>query len=258
MLKRILTLALALMLCACALAEAPVLTVQGTAAVSLNADTATITLGIRRYDSDVKTVQSAVNQRMDAVITALLDAGVEKKDVYTSSISIYPEYDYDGYSASPELYREDDEDDEDEEDKDEEDKDEDARIKGYNASNTITIVTSDIDNVGTFIDAAFDAGANTLDDVSFSASDTTEASNQALRLAVENARAKAEIMADAAGMALGAIVSVTEGETYNYGASYLFAKNTAAVEDAGTGTQVIASRQTVNANVTLQFQLLEK
>lgn len=282
MLKRILTLVLALLLCAGALAEAPVLTVQGAATVSLDADTATITLGIRRFDADVRTVQSAVNQRMESVIAALLDAGVAKEDVYTSSISIYPEYDYDG--DSPILYHDVEmEEDEEEADVDEEDIDEeediydeageietelaveiakapddDTRVKGYSASNTITIVTADIENVGAFIDAAFNAGANTLDDVSFSASDTTEASQEALRLAIENGRGKAEIMADAAGMALGGIVALTEGDTYNYGTPSYLAKNLAVAEDAGAGTQVLASKQSVTANVTLQFELVAK
>lgn len=243
MLKRIVAIALALMLAAgCALAEGAVLTVQGSGAVSLKADTAAISLGIRTFASDVKAAQQAVNRSMDAVIAALTEAGVDSEDIYTSSISIYPEYDYDG----------DYDDEEDEEDSGS------TRIKGYSASNTINVVTSDIDNVGTYIDAAFDAGANTLDDVNFSASNTTEASNEALRLAIADARAKAEVMAEAAGLTLGKVVSMSEGDGYSYSAPVLYAKNVAAAEDSGAATRVIASKQSVSATVTMQFEMLEK
>ena len=53
-------LLLAVLAAGCALADAASLTVQGTGSVSLSADTATITLGIRKYDTDVKAAQQAV------------------------------------------------------------------------------------------------------------------------------------------------------------------------------------------------------
>ena len=236
MLKKVLAITLAVALMGvCALAEGALLTVQGNGRVSLSADTATISLGIRKYASDVKAAQQAVNRNMDAVIGALTEAGVAMEDIYTNSISIYPEYDYD----------------------DADDEEESSYIKGYSASNSITVVTGDIDNVGAYLDAAFDAGANTLDDVSFSASDTTEAANQALKLAIEDARGKAEVMAEAAGMALGDVVALSEGDGYSAGAPVYYAKS-AVTEDAAEGTQVLASRQSVSASVTMQFELIGK
>lgn len=217
----------------CALAEGAMLTVQGAGAVTLKADTATITLGVRKYAADVKEAQQAVNQSMDAMIEALTAAGVAKEDMYTSSIYIYPEYNYD-------------------------DDDNYASIKGYSASNSLTIVTADIENVGAIIDAAFDAGANTLDDVSFSAADTLEASNQALRLAIESAMGKAQVMAEAAGMELGELVSVQEYESDSFGAAVPYARNGVATESASDKTQVYAAKQEVTAKVTLQYALKEK
>lgn len=231
MMKKILILMLALALAAgCALAEGAVLTVQGAGSVTLKADTATVMLGVRKYARDVKEAQQAVNESMDSVIEALTGAGVLKEDMYTSSISIYPTYDYD----------------------------ENDSIKGYTASNTVTFVTEDIEGVGAYIDAAFDAGANTLDDVRFSAADTLEASNQALRLAIESARDKAQVMAEAAGMELGELISMQEGDGYSYGASVPYARNGVATESASDKTQVFAAKQEVTAQVTLQFALKEK
>ena len=240
MLKRIMAVALALVLFgACALAEGAVLTVKGEGVVSLNSDTATITLGIRKFAHEVKTAQQAVNRNMDAVIDALTGAGVTKEDIYTSSISIYPEYNYDN-------------------DDDEADSEGSNRIKGYDASNSITILTRDIESVGTLIDIAFDAGANTLDDVSFSASDTTEAMKEALRRAIADARDKAEAMAEAAGVTLGGVISMTEGDGYGYTTPVLLAKNAAYAEDSDVSTRVMASKQSVSTTVTVQFELIDK
>lgn len=235
MLKKVLAIALTVaLISACALAEGAVLTVQGSGAVTLNADKATVALGIRKYAPEVRDVQQAVNRDMEAVIAVLMEAGVQKEELFTSSIGIYPEYNYD--TVDDEEYN---------------------RIRGYSASNSITFVTDDIENVGALIDIAFDAGANTLDDVSFSASDTREASNEALRLAIGDARAKAEVMAEAAGMALGGVVSISEGSGYSYTAPALFDKDVVA-ESEGAATRVIASRQSVTASVTVQFELLGK
>ena len=233
MMKKIICCLLILALAmGCALAEGAVLTVQGAGSVTLKADTARVMLGVRKFAADVKEAQQAVNRSMDAVIEALVGAGVAREDLYTSSINIYPEYDYESGNGN--------------------------EIKGYSASNTLTFVTGDIEGVGAFIDAAFDAGANTLDDVSFSAADTLEASHQALRLAIESAQAKAQVMAEAAGMALGELLSVQEGGTNTYGAEVPYARNGVATEAASDKTQVFAAKQEVGASVTLQYALKEK
>ena len=211
--KKLLSIALALILAMAtcsALAETALLTVQGAGNVSLNSDTASVTLGVRKYARDVKTAQQAVNVTMENLVEGLVAAGVDKKDMSTNTIYIYPEYDYDY------------------------DDDEDEAIRGYSA------------------------GANSLDDVSFSASDPQEASNEALRLAIENAQEKAVVMAEAAGAKLGGLVSLQEQDGYYYGASIPYAKNGLATEDAGASTQVFAAKQQVTATVTMQFELLEK
>ena len=111
-------------------------------------------------------------------------------------------------------------------------------------------------NAGAYIDAAFAAGANSLDYVDFSAKDTQEAANQALALAVESARERAKVLAEAAGLDLGGILEIRDGSDsgYDYGAAY--ARN-ASEEDVGGGTEVLASKQSVSASVIITFALGE-
>ena len=223
---KILALALVLTLIGvAALCEARVITVQGNGVVNVKADRATISVGVREVAQDVKTAQSRVNEKIDALFQALSDMGVAPGAVHTDGIGIYPNY---NYSESGEDV-----------------------ISGYTAYNSIQVTVTDIDNVGTYIDAAFDAGANSLDYVQFDAADTGEASRTALKLAVENAAEKAQVLAEAAGETLGEILEIREGESYNV--SPAFAREESA-KDAG-GTQVIANAQQVSATVTVTYAI---
>ena len=190
--KKALVIILALIMTltgAMGLAEAATLNVHGTGVVNADADTATIILGVREVSKDVADAQRAVNTKIESVTQALMDMGIEPEDIHTSSISIYPEYDYDSM---------------------------DQPIKGYTAENTISVTTRDVEHVGAYIDAAFGAGANAFNDISFSTSDLTDESRQALGLAVENGREKAEVLAAASGMKLGDIKCIVE-EPNSYG-----------------------------------------
>lgn len=218
-------MAVALALSGAGALAAGTLTVQGKGTVRTDADRATISMGVRQVAEDVLTAQSAVNEQLEAVIAALTEAGVERDALSTDGIGIYPNYDY----------------------SDEE------RIIGYTAYNNISVTVKDVDNVGTYIDLAFSAGANSLDYVSFSADDTAEAADQALRLAVESAKERAGVLAEAAGVELGEILEISDSSVTGYDSFEGHAKSEEA--DAGAGTPVIAAPQTVSATVTVRFAI---
>ena len=221
-------LALAMLLGACAMAEGRTLTVQGVGVVQVAADRATVSLGVRETGPDVMSTQASVNEKIAAVIAALTEAGVEPGALSTGSIGIYSNYDYSG---------------------------EVEQIVGYTAYNSLLFTVTDVDNVGSLIDAAFAAGANNLDYVEFNAADTAEAGEQALALAVQSAGKKAETLAAAAGVQLGEILEIRDNDEMGYGYGNAFA----ATEDAGKGmaTSVLPSQQQVTAAVYITYALGE-
>ena len=227
--RKIFVCVLALMLLASTALAESTLTVNGNGSVLVDADRVTINVGVRELAEDVKSAQSAVNARLDAVIAALTGMGIELKDIHTDAISIYPEYDYSSY-------------------------DDGERIVGYSAYNMISATTADTANAGAYIDAAFDAGANQLNGVEFFAYDTTEARHQALTLAVQNAAEKAQVLAEAAGQKLGAVLAINEGDNY-YDAPVALARG-AKTEDAGT--QVYANQLSVSASVSVQYAITQE
>lgn len=225
--KLILMVVFALMLTSCALAEDARLTVQGTGVVSLDPDTATITLGVKESADDVGEVQSMVNRKLSKVIERLRSMGIEDEDIHTASINIYEDYNY-----SDELPDE----------------------RFYSASNNISVTLSDIENAGTYIDAVFEAGANIFSGIAFSASDTEAARKRALELAVQNAREKAEVLAAASGMAITGVTAVTDlgsgGYAYSNGMDVAMEK---ASEDRGT--PVFSEQIQVSASVTVEYAM---
>lgn len=214
---------------ACADGETEI-SVNGSGEVLVAADTAVVTLGVTTQNKDVLEAQNTVNAAIEKIRAALIEKGIKKEDINTDRLRIYAVYNYlDGVE----------------------------QLNAYNASSYLAIRTTDMDMVGTIIDIAFEAGANTLNDIVFSASDTEEASAQALTAAVKDARSKAEIMAAAAGLKITGIESITESYSYS-GDSGLnaFYKNASAdaAQAEGASTLVQAAKLQVSASVSIVFE----
>lgn len=208
-----------------ALAEGTI-TVQGIGSVKVDSDCAGISLGVREAAEEVMAAQAKVNERIAAIVEVLKGMGLTENDISTNSIGIYPNYNYDDGET----------------------------IIGYTAYNNIYLTVKDVNKTGAFIDAAFAAGANSLDYVEFSATETEEADAKALALAVESAREKAQIIADAAGVKLGEIVEIHDNADTSFGGNGIYVKNDVEA-DAGSGTDVMASKQTITAAVSITFAL---
>ena len=213
-----------------ALADGTTLSVTGNGTVLVESDLAIVTVGVQETSKDVLEAQSTVNEKIAAIKQALLDAGVEESEINTDSINIYAKYDY---SDNTEV------------------------IVGYTARNSLSVRTTDMDNVGSLIDAAFVAGANTLDNVQFTVQDDTQAREQALTMAVEDARRKADVLASAAGLQVASIERISEGGVSVYDSMRNYAADTvmAAEESGGAGTLVQAALVSVDAMVSMEFEL---
>ena len=219
--------AMAMLLAAPAAMAQSTITVQGLGSVMVKSDRAGICLGVRETDKELMAAQNRVNEKIAAIIEALKAMDVAEEAISTNGIGIYPNYNYD----------------------------ENDSISGYTASNTLYVTVADVANTGAYIDAAFAAGANSLDYVEFSAVETEEAAARALQLAVESAKAKAQVLADAAGLKLGEILEIRDNADSGFVNGNYYAKATTEEADAGAGTGVLAGMQNVSATVNITFAL---
>jgi uncharacterized protein YggE len=213
-----------------ALAETKI-TVNGTGEVRVSADTAIISLGVNARDKDVLKAQQRVNETIAAIRNALIKQDLKEENINTDFINIYPVYDYSNDQE---------------------------QLAAYNASSTLAIKVTDMESVGTLIDVCFEAGANTLNGITFSASDTEAAETEAMKTAVTDAKKKAEILAEASGLKITGIEIISEGGVYSYqnnvGNVYSRAagmEEPAMEEDAGTVVQ--SAKLIVNATVSITF-----
>lgn len=221
-------IALCMLLCTCAYAESR-LNVEGSGTVYMQADQVYVTLGVRLNGEDISDLQKQANETISGIYKALEDAGLDAKMISTSNIYIYPVYDY---------------------------SEETEEIVGYSINHMLSIHTGDTDKIGTYIDAAFAAGANAFESIDFTVKDDSKARKQALELAVADAQQKAEVIASAAGKMLGEIEVISEGSADNYFSdSY---NNKIEFEEApatADGTTVRASQVCVSANVQITYTL---
>ena len=231
--KRIIAIALMMiMLLGCGALAEGTLNVTGSGTVYVAADRVSASLGISISGEDLAELQNQANERMSAICQALLDAGLEGSNISTNYLYISPRYDYSGEME---------------------------KITGYSISNSLTILTDDIDSIGSYIDAAFAAGANTFDSINFTTKDDSEAQRKALELAVADAQGKAEVIATAAGRELGGILTISQGseDDYSYynstaGSGMYMRENS---EMDGAATTVRAAQIRVNAQVQISYEL---
>ena len=222
----LLALCLALLLAGSALADSDI-TVTGSGEALVTADTAVVNLGVRMADRDVLKAQAAVNEAVAAVRAALEENGIPAEDINTGFIMIYTSYESNSFGGQEEKYV---------------------------AQNTLSIRVTDVAMAGRVIDIAFSAGANSLDGISFSASDTEAAKAEALRAALKDAQAKAEVLAAASGLQLRGIEEIREGGTYSFDSGLNNFSREAAAEAKASDTVIRAAKLTVSATVTVTFE----
>ncbi|MBQ9857196.1 MAG: SIMPL domain-containing protein [Clostridia bacterium] len=204
------------------------ISVGGSGTTLVNADYAMVTLGVVHIEKDVLNAQEKVNSTINAIRAALIESGVSKEDINTDQVRINARYDYSGSVE---------------------------KIVGYSASSYLVIRTNDMENVGSVIDIAFGAGANTLDGIEFFAENTESAREESLNFAVTDARKKAEIIAKAAGLNITGIDTISESYSYTSESSRnAVFKNAVAEDSMALGATVVQSAKlSVEASVTIVF-----
>jgi uncharacterized protein YggE len=196
------------------------LTVTGLGSVRTVPDRASFSFGV---ETQAATARAALTQNAaeaKKLLDALRAAGIAAADLQTSQVSLNPRTDERG-----------------------------TGIVGYSAITTVTATLRDLSRAGAVVDAAVDAGANTVSGPSLTRGDTDAQYRQALRLAYADARTKAEALAAAAGKTLGAVTAIVESSSGSV--PYAVAKDAAA----STAVEIAPGTQSVDAVVTVTFAL---
>lgn len=203
------------------------ISVDGTGRVKTEPDVADITIGVTQQGEDAKEASSKAAESMDAVIAALLELGIDEKDIQTTSLNLNPLYDWD---------------------------DNPPEIEGWEASNLVNVTVRNIDAVGDVVDATTAAGATNINSISFRVEDPTEAEAEAREAAVKDAQAKADQLASAAMVNIIAVVSISESGAQPPQPIYL-ARAEMAAADTGASTPVMPGEVELTVNVNIQYEI---
>ena len=198
----------------------PLISVTGEARISVPPDLVQIDAGVTSEGKTAHEASDANNAAMGKVLLALKGASIDEKDYQTSRLSLQPEYST-AKSGSP------------------------ATIVGYRASNRVTIRLHDVTKVANVIDTLVTAGANEIGGINFMVSQASKLLDDAREQAVADARRKAEIYAKAAGVTLGAPISISEEGA----AQPLFRARMATPMAAGAPVTIAQGEETLSVTV---------
>lgn len=158
------------------------LTVTGNGKVFLTPDIANVSIGVHTEGTDAAEAVSTNNAQTQQVIEELKGMAVEAKDIQTTNFSIYPRQEYDNNGNLTGIT--------------------------YVVDNTVYVTVRDLSKIGDLLNTVVQSGANSISGIQFDVADRVKALSSARKAAVDNARAQAEELAQAAGVQLGPVQSI--------------------------------------------------
>ena len=245
--------------------KASMFTVQGTGEATAVPDTALLYFGVEKKAATVEAAKNEVNRIVSQLTDDLKALGIDEKDIKTTNFSVstpYPYYSADvpqadvvmesdavqSMPAQPES----------------------MRImppvppvkpggqKLYSVNANLEVRVSPIETAEKAIDAATNAGANQVGGIQFVVNDAEQKKleQQARKQAIENAKAKAKDIADAAGIKLGRVVDVQEsfgGYPMAYGRAELMMKSDSG-QPTAPPTELNPGESKISISVSLSYE----
>lgn len=166
--------------------QPPGIAVSGAGSAFGEPDIAVLSLGVEAEATGVAEARSQAAEAMNAMLDALKEGGVASEDIQTTRFSVQPRYDFTDHRQI---------------------------LVGFTVNNMVTAKIRNIDDTGDLIDAAIEAGGDLarINNLRFTIDDPSALEDEARLEAMAEARNKAETLAQAAGVALGAPRSISEG-----------------------------------------------
>jgi len=204
------------------------ISVTGTAEVNVPPDEAVLSLGVESRDKDLSIAKSQHDRRVKKLMAEVRKAGVEEKNIQTSTLQMRPDY-------SEEKV---------------------PRFLAYEVSQTIEVTLKDLSKYESLITKLLEAGVNRVDSVEFLVAEPRKYRDEARAKAIKAAREKATAMAAELGQTIGKPWDISE-ESFNgvfatQNASYAYQASRAPANEDST---VAPGEVSLRASVRISFQL---
>ncbi|MEO8252988.1 MAG: SIMPL domain-containing protein [Flavobacterium sp.] len=209
--------------------QIPQVTVSGEGKVKVIPDEATISATVETKGNNAKDVKKQNDDKIDAVLKLIKKMNLAPADYRTQRVALNPMYDYDKKKTT------------------------------YNATQTIEIVVKDLNKYDELMEGLVGEGINRIDNVVFQSSKLAEYESEARKLAMKEAKHKAEDYVSVLGQKVGKAMMISDN-TQSYSPQPIFArmKTVSLMESDGAprNETLAVGEITITANVTVNFILL--
>jgi uncharacterized protein YggE len=200
------------------------ITVQGQGKAKGTPDKATISVTIRTVQDTATGARESHAPAVQKINAAILNAGVKSEDIQSSRFAFGQNVNYNRKTGENE-------------------------VKGFYASNTVSVRIRDLKKVSELLDAAAKGGATNIDGPNLQISEPRALEDEARKAAYEDARKKADLYATAAGLTLGKVLEMSEDTRAHHLAP---AAAAALAEAEADEIQVGEMEVTINLNVVFE------
>jgi uncharacterized protein len=209
----------------------PRIIVSGEGEAAVAPDMAVLSLSVMREAKTAREALDANNSAMAEVIDAIKKFGVADRDLQTAGLQIMPRYNYTNNPDGTQI----------------------ADLVAYQVVNTLTVRVRDIAKTGEILDKAVSLGVNQGGSIVFTNDDPSATVTEARKNAVAEAKAKAETLAQAAGVSLGRILEITD-QTYGIQPMPIEAKAFDRVAAQAVPIQAGENSYRVQVNITFELK----
>lgn len=203
------------------------ITVVGIGRASATPDIARVTVGVDVVNASLSKALTEVNTKTSAVIAQLKKQGIEDKDIRTVDFNVFPQQAYGPNGPGP--------------------------ITGYRVSNSVRVTIRDLDKAGSILEQAVNAGANTVQGLTFTIDDPKPVETEARVSAIQDARFKADALAQEAGATVGQVINISEVQM---GGPFPLNQPAAmSAQGGGGGVEIAPGMQDVSVQVQVTYEL---
>lgn len=206
--------------------QVPMINVSGEGKVKVAPDQASISISIETKGTKAEDVKRENDKKMDAVLKFIKNSNIAKEDFQTQRISLNPNYDYEKKKYS------------------------------YVATQTVQILLKDLSKYDTLMEGLIYEGINRIDNVEFKSSKMLQLQSEARKLAIKEAKAKAEDFVSVLGQKVGKAILISDNsQPYNPQPRMYAMKASMAMDESATRETLAIGEIEITSNVSVNFVL---
>lgn len=207
--------------------QVPQISVNGEGKVKVTPDQATIVATVETKGNDAKTIKKENDKKIEAVLKFIKKMNIAESDFRTQRVSLNPQYDYD------------------------------KKKSNYNATQTIEISLKDLNKYDELMEGLVNEGINRIDNVTFESSKIKQYESEARKLAIQDAKVKAEDYVSVLGQKVGKALLISDNsQIYRPQPMYMAAMRKTEMSDSAAPRETLAVGEIeITSNVSVSFIL---